>query len=50
MSIDSLSSRNFVLKIAQKLGKKAEDVEKHIVRLEDNWIENVGAMKELSEE
>ena len=50
MSTDTLSSRDFVTKIALNLGKKATDFEKHIVRLEDNWVDNIGALKALSDE
>ena len=42
---DETTARDFVILVAQKIGKKASDLEKIILILEENWIENVGALK-----
>ena len=47
---DAMSTRDFVVQVAQKIGKKASDLENIIKILEENWIENVAALKQLDDE
>ena len=47
---NDMSSRDFIIKVAESINKKASDVEKIILILEENWIENVGALKELDDQ
>ena len=46
---DDMSTRDFIIKIGETINKKASDVEKYIAILEENWIENVSALKELDD-
>ena len=51
MSInDETSARDFLLDVARQIGKKASDLEKIILTFEENWIENVGAIKQLDDD
>ena len=47
---DETTARDFVILVAQKIGKKPSDLEKVINILEENWIENVGALKQLEDD
>ena len=47
---DEMTSRDFIIKVAESINKKASDVEKIILILEENWIENVGALRELDDQ
>lgn len=47
---DSMTSRDFLCALAAKIKKKPADVEKFIVALEENWIETVGAMREVDDD
>ena len=47
---DETTARDFVIHVAQKIGKKPSDLEKVINILEENWIENVGALKQLEDD
>ena len=47
---DETTAREFVILVAQKIGKKPSDLEKVINILEENWIENVGALKQLEDD
>jgi len=47
---NDMSSRDFIIKVAESINKKPSDVEKIILILEENWIENVGALKELDDQ
>ena len=46
---DSMTSRDFLCALAAKIKKKPSDVERFIVALEENWIETVGAMREIDD-
>jgi len=39
----------FLYHVATKINKKPSDVEKFVESLEGNWIENVGAMKQMDD-
>lgn len=47
---DETSSRDFLVHVATKINKKPQDVEKFIESLESNWIENVGAIKQIDDD
>ena len=47
---DETSSRDFLVHVAAKINKKPQDVEKFIEALESNWIENVGAIKQIDDD
>tara|TARA_B110000285_G_C15074736_1_gene590054 strand:+ start:83 stop:307 length:225 start_codon:yes stop_codon:yes gene_type:complete len=47
---DETTARDFVILVAQKIGKKPSDLEKVINIFEENWIENVGALKQLEDD
>ena len=46
---ESMTSRDFLCALATKIKKKPADVEKFIVALEENWIETVGAMRDVDD-
>ena len=45
-----MTSRDLVLQIATEMNRRPEQMEKFISALEDNMIDTVQAMKELSEQ
>ena len=47
---DETTSRDFLIHVAEKINKKPQDVEKFIEALESNWIENVGALKQVDDD
>ena len=50
MADNSTSSRSLILSIATEMNKTPDQMEKFITALEDNFIDNVGAMKECSDQ
>ena len=46
---DDTTSRAFLYHVAAKLNKKPADVEKFVEALEGNWLENVGALKQMDD-
>ena len=47
---DSTPVRDLLNNVASKIGKKPSDVDKFVTKMEDNWIENAGAVRNLSDE
>ena len=46
----NMSSRLFMIKLAEKMDKKPSDVESLIEKFEENWINDVEAMKQVTDE
>jgi len=46
---DNTSTRDFMLYVASKINKKAQDVEQYTAKLEENWFESVGSLKTLDD-
>ena len=46
---DETTSRVFLYHVAAKINKKPADVDKFVEALEGNWIENVGALKQMDD-
>ena len=47
---DSTSVRDLMHHVATKIGKQPADVERFVKILEENWIENVGSVKQMADD
>jgi len=47
---DDTTAKDFILSVAQKINKTPQDVSKYIDILEENWIENAGALRQMDDE
>jgi hypothetical protein len=45
-----MSSKDFLLQVAKEMGKKPEDFQKYIDILEENMIDTVESLRQLTEE